>query len=108
MSHWWSSCLHVVQKNCDLLQVHVNLSLSYAKHDADDVIQKCADLVEERFVGIAGPLKGAKNLEKIKPPDMTMITVGEVNTVLNRYTCPNGELRQDSVCGRCHSSGLIM
>ena len=101
MSHWWSNCLHVVQTNCDLLQVYVDFSLSYAKHDADDVIQKCADIVKDRFVGIAGPLIGAKNLEKIEPAGMTMITVSKIDTLLNNYTCPNGELRQDSVCGTC-------
>jgi len=84
-----------------VLQVYVDFSLSYAKHDADDDIKKCAEIVKERFLGVGGPLIGTENLKEIKPPDMTKITYFTTNTLLDSYTCPNGELRQDSVCGTC-------
>ena len=82
------------------LQVYVTFTVSYKKDVTSDDVIACADVVKTRFKEIeGGSFLGLKKLKEITPDGLNTTTASYKKTKFDGFTCPEGELLQDKVCG---------
>ena len=81
------------------LQVNVTFSVSYKKDVTSDDVIGCADVVKTHFEKIEDAYVGLEKVKEITPNGLKTITASYNRKEFDGFTCPDGELLQDKVCG---------
>ena len=78
----------------------MTFSVSYKKDVTSDDVKVCAKAVKDRFMEIdKGILLGLNKVKEITPKGLATVTASYERTDFDGFTCPDGELLQDKVCG---------